>query len=191
MKRLIPIFLALLLLFQSSILRAETAGRLTVGDRGQAVLEMKQRLRDLRYITKGPLTRAFTEKTAEALREFQRLNGLPETGEADETTWAVLFSGAAAPKPHPTLVPLATPVPLPVPDWPERDARGFLKDSGEYIYENDGAGQWIYLSDRLQIVITFHEDSSIPLQWFETEIRTGEETGFFSVLTDPEHPGKR
>ena len=109
----------------------------------------------------------------------------------DEATAGVLFSDAAVMKPYETLVPLATPAPTSVPDWPGRDAEGFLAGDGEYCYENDEAGLWIWLSGDLQIVITAREDSSIPLEWYETDIRTRGSETFYSVMTDPERPGKK
>ena len=39
------------------------------------------------------------EQTEEAVREFQRLNGLPKTGTVDEATRAALFSETAAARP--------------------------------------------------------------------------------------------
>ena len=41
------------------------------------------------------------QTVAQALREFQRANGLPETGEADRETLARLFTKEAAAKPYP------------------------------------------------------------------------------------------
>ena len=68
-------------------------------------------------------------------------------------------------------------------------ARSFSDD--EYFYENDGEGLWIYLGKNLQVTITRREDSSIPLEWYETEIRTRNGEAFRSVITDPDHPGKK
>ena len=90
-----------------------------------------------------------------------------------------------------TLPPLATPAPVSEPDWPERDGDGFLASDGEYFYENDVEGLWVYLGRNLQILITRREDSSIPLVWFETEIISRGEETFTTVQTDPEHPGKK
>ena len=191
MKKILLFLLAAVLLIQSCCAFAEDASVISVGDKGDEVLRIKHRLKELNYITDGKLTKNYSEKTAEAVRLFQRANGLPETGEVDEATSAVLFSGAAAKRPHETLVPLATPGPSPVPDWPETDEDGFLAAGGEYCYENDAEGLWIYLSANLRIVITAREDSSIPLQWFETDIRTRNGEAFYSVMTDPEHPGKK
>ena len=40
-------------------------------------------------------------------------------------------------------------------------------------------------------MINRYEDDSIPLVWFETDIRTREDETFRTVQTDPERPGKR
>ena len=191
MRRILAFLTALLLCLLSVVSAAEEDRILSVGDKGTDVLEVKQRLKELRYITDGNLTRKYTEKTEEAVRTFQRLNGLPETGTVDRATREALFSGSAVRKPYPTLAPLATPAPTPSVDWPERDEEGFLKDKGEYIREFDREGLWIYLSRTLQVIITAHRDSSVPLEWFETEIRTRSGESFYTVQTDPEHPGKK
>lgn len=191
MKRILLFLLTAALLVQSFCVVAEDFAVLSVGSKGQLVLEVKERLRDLHYIMDGPLTKKYTDKTAESIRLFQRLNGLPETGEVDEATYAVLFSDAAVKKPYETLAPLATPAPKTEPDWPETDEEGFLASGGEYIYENDEEGLWIYLSQTLRIVITAREDSSVPLEWFETDIRTRGGETFYAVTTDPEHPGRK
>ncbi len=191
MRRNVAFLMALLLCLLTVATAAEETRVLSVGDKGEDVLEVKQRLKDLRYITDANTTRKYTEKTADAVRTFQRLNGLPETGTVDRATRDAIFSGSAAKKPYPTLKPLATPAPTPEPDWPERDEDGFLKGDGEYIREYDKDGLWIYLSGTLQVIITAHEDSSVPLEWFETEIRTRDGEEFYTVQTDPEHPGKK
>lgn len=184
-KRIFALLLALL------IPVAALADVLTVGDKGDSVLSLKQRLYDLGYYETKSFTKKYNDDTAETVREFQRLNGLEETGEVSEETWELLFSDAAVKKPKPTLAPLATPAPTPDPGWPERDAEGFLTGDGEFVYENDDEGLWIYLTDSLQIIITLRQDSSIPLEWFETEIFTRNGERFQTVATDPEHPGKK
>lgn len=190
MKKTLLLLLAAVLLLQACAL-AESFETLTVGSKGPRVLEVKERLRDLRYINDRQLTKKYTEKTAAAVRLFQAANGLPETGDADEATQAALFAEAAVKKPYATLAPLATPGPTPAVDWPETDAEGFLAGEGTYCYENDEEGLWIWLTPSLRIVITAREDSSIPLEWFETDIRTRSGESFYSVMTDPERPGKK
>ena len=179
------------LILSGAVFSSAEGTTLRVGDKGQEVLELKQRLQELRYIKGTSLTKTFSESTAESIREFQRQNGLPETGEADEATRELLFSDKAVKKPYPTMPPLAEPEIKPLPDWPERDAEGFLAEKGEYVYENDEAGLWVYLSATLQITIARQQDDSIPLVWFETDIRTRGDETFRTVQTDPERPGKR
>lgn len=100
-------------------------------------------------------------------------------------------AGAENPKPHNTREPLVTEAPPPMPAIPERDAEGFLAEDGEFIYEDDEGGLWIYLSQTLQVEIRQQRDKRIPLIWFETDIRTRGEERFRTVMTDPEHPGKK
>ena len=104
----------------------------------------------------------------------------------------LLFSTASADEatPHVTREPLVTQEPAPLPEMPERDAEGFLAGEGEFVYENDEDGLWIYLSPTLQVEIRRQQDSRIPLIWFETDIRTRGEERFRTVMTDPDHPGK-
>ncbi len=163
---------------------------LAVGDKGEAVKSVKARLYELGYYNSNQFTKKYTEDTAKTVRAFQQANGLPETGEVDSQTWALLFSDRALKAPRPTLQPLATPAPTPVPDWPARDAEGYLAEGDEYFYENDEEGLWIYLGRDLQVTITRREDSAIPLEWFETEIRTRNGEAFRAAVTDPEHPGR-
>ena len=94
-------------------------------------------------------------------------------------------------KPRVTREPLVTQEPAPLPDTPARDAEGVLQEEGEFIHEDSEAGLWIYLSTTLQVEIRRQKDERIPLIWFETEIRTRGEERFRTVMTDPEHPGKK
>lgn len=167
----------LLLALTAAGARAEGFPRLSVGSRGEEVLSVKQRLYALGYYQRDSFTRQYTEDTAAKISLFQRANGLPETGEVDAATAEALFSPDAARAPRPTMRPLATPPPTPVPDWPERDEDGYLAGEGEYYYENPQEGLWIYLSARLQITVRRLEDAKIKLRWFETDIltRDGEE----------------
>ncbi len=181
----------MLLVFLAAGAAAEAAA-LAVGSRGRQVTEVKKRLQELRYIGSGSLTAQYTEKTAEAVRRFQRENGLEETGEVDAATREALFSDAARPLPRPTLKPLATPAPRSgIPDWPETDVEGFLPADGEYFYENDAEGFWAYVGRNLRIEITRVRDGSVPLIWYETDIRTRNGEAFRTALTDPERPGKK
>ena len=100
-------------------------------------------------------------------------------------------SAEATSAPHPTLEPLQTEEPAVGPVTPERDEEGFLAEDGEWFYEDDEGGVWIYLSPTLQVDIRRYTDRKKPLIWFETDIRTRGEERFRTVMTDPENPGAK
>ena len=81
MKKILLFLLTAVLLLQACCAAAD----FSVGDKGQEVLEIKERLKELRYITDGKLTKTYSERTAESVRLFQRANGLPETGTVETT----------------------------------------------------------------------------------------------------------
>ena len=84
------------------------------GSRGQLVGTMQQRLTELGYYA-GTITRVNDTATMNALKAFQRANGLTADGIAGPQTQAILFSAAALPAgATPTPAPTPTPTPLPV-----------------------------------------------------------------------------
>ena len=200
-RRFLALALSLALLFVACApcaLASETEQKTyRVGDGDKEVKIFKQRLYELRYFSTNNLSYKFTEATAEAVAEFQQLNGLEPSGEMTPETWELLFSDAAQPRPTPTPSPVPTPTPAPTPiptpyvDYPERDAEGYLPGEGEYVYENDDAGIWVYLTSNLQIVIYKYSDPSIPLEWFETDIKMRNGEQFLTVENNPERPGTR
>lgn len=193
-RRSLRLIFATVMMLQCILLCFPAAGEaevLTVGSKGNRVLRVKERLQRLGYLEQGSITKKYNEKTVAAVREFQRLNGLSETGDVDAVTEEKLFSDDAVRKPKPTLEPLPIPEAIDEDDWPERDAEGFPEGDGEFFYENDEAGQWAYLNRNLQIFIRRGKETSIPLEWFETEILTRNGESFRTAITDPEHPGKK
>lgn len=88
------------------------------GDQGEEVLAMQTRLDELGYLDTD-YDGHYGEYTASCVRDFQKANGLPETGEADPDTQKLLFSnrakrqdeaGAAAdPSAEPSIEPSAEP----------------------------------------------------------------------------------
>ena len=159
----------------------------SLGSRGNEVLQINKRLKELRYQKKGN-SKQYTKETQEAIRYFQRLNGLEETGNADPQTVELLLSDSAKAAPWPTLVPLSTPAPPPAPELAEVDHEGYLTAEGEYFYENEKEGQWIYKSNNLQIHIYKYRDTTLPLEWFETEIFSRNGETFHTVMTNPDKP---
>lgn len=62
---------------------------------------VQRRLHTLYYLSKEGIDGTFGEDSRAALREFQAVNGLPETGKADQATRALLYSADAKEKPLP------------------------------------------------------------------------------------------
>lgn len=60
-----------------------------IGDTGEKVTWIQQRLKDLEYLDRAP-TGTFDEETAEALKGFQQDHGLLKTGMADSITMKML-----------------------------------------------------------------------------------------------------
>lgn len=62
----------------------------------QAITNLQRYLRQLSYhnpeITAPPIDGIFERDTERALREFQRMQGLPVTGRADRRTWEELYA---------------------------------------------------------------------------------------------------
>ena len=90
MKRLTAMFLAVLMMLTIAVAAMGEENRIwQKGDTGEKVTWIQQRLKDLEYLNREP-DGIFDEETEEALRNFQRDNGLLRTGMADEVTMRVL-----------------------------------------------------------------------------------------------------
>ncbi|MGN1369989.1 MAG: peptidoglycan-binding protein [Aristaeellaceae bacterium] len=98
-------------LYSSSALKATSAPTntptttLKLGDSGDAVRRMQQRLKELGYLT-GSADGDFGAATEKAVRAFQARNGLTVDGKAGTTTLNKLYSSSAL---KPTAVPTSTP----------------------------------------------------------------------------------
>ncbi len=127
--RLLLPLTALLLCF---ILSAAAAGYMSLseGDTGGAVDALKARLYELGYFKTTKFSRAYNATTADRVRQFQKLNGLEETGVADPAMQELLYSdtckavngleaaeyiyqASLTPTPKPTRDPNATKTPRP------------------------------------------------------------------------------
>jgi LmbE family N-acetylglucosaminyl deacetylase len=53
--------------------------------------------------------------------------------------------------------------------FPELNDKGFI-DEGEFLYQNDDSGQWVYISPTLKVVIERKYDATQPLRWYDAEI---------------------
>lgn len=84
-----------------------TPAYLTNGSRGEMVVQLQQRLKELHYYT-GEVDGQYGNGTREAVRYFQAQHGLENDGVAGQQTLALLYSDQAIPCPF-------TPVPQPEP----------------------------------------------------------------------------
>ena len=173
-KRLACLALTGLLLWPAYAGQAEA---LALHAQGEAVKALKLRLFDLGFITSvRKASDTYTKDTAEAVRAFQKANGLPETGEADAATLSALDGNQAIKAPLPedrprynTQADTAISFPL---DLPPQDAQGFLIDASQpFIYADREGGVWMYLSQTMQVRITRYYQAKGQLEWFEAFVR--------------------
>ena len=73
----------------------ENDGTYQLGDQGDEVTAIQQKLADLGYYS-AEITGYFGEVTEQAVKDFQTVNGIEVTGIVDEFTYEVLFSEGAA-----------------------------------------------------------------------------------------------
>ena len=66
-------FLMIIMIIQTTPVFAENDQTYSLGSKGNAVLEINKRLKELRYLKKGN-SKQYTEATQEAVRHFQQLN---------------------------------------------------------------------------------------------------------------------
>ena len=85
-KRVLSIVLALVLLAANALAYEE----LRIGSKGDAVIALQQALISRGYLS-GSADGDYGKKTATAVASFQKDNGIPETGVADEATQALLL----------------------------------------------------------------------------------------------------
>lgn len=95
MKKCCAILVLLALLLCGAALAEDSYRLLRVGNNGDDVLAMKERLYALGYYTTTKFNDSYTDAVSDVVGRFQHNNGLEENGVADAYTQAVLFSGAA------------------------------------------------------------------------------------------------
>lgn len=106
---------------------------------------------------------------------------------------AVAASKTAKPTktPKPTATPQPTIRPTNLPTLPPTNEKGFLPE-GEFVYDNDEEGVWIYASNTLHVQIVRVKDPNKVLVWYEANIWSDIEQGevFSAVPYDAEKWGK-
>ena len=109
---------------------------LEAGDRGKNVRKLQERLIELGYLPEGEADGAYGEKTRQAVKQFQRNNGLTADGVAGDATQTFLYqyeyvvsnfpaipATPPPPTPTPTLQSQQTAVPTVPGSVPEADAQ--------------------------------------------------------------------
>jgi len=200
------VFILLVLILSCSFLfsaYAEEYRELSVGMSGSDVQRLKKAMYWLGYFNTPDLDGNFTATTEKRVKQLQKNNGLEETGVADAALQELVFSGNAvktknAPKPSPT--PGPSPTPMPTADvfslMPPLTENGFLtEDAGmdEYVYTDEDAGVWIYVSPHLSVVINRYQvtlKKYDSILWYEADIRCSPEEPLQAWLTDGKVPGR-
>ncbi len=77
-------------------------------DKGEFVLQLQERLTELGYYS-GSLSGKYDSSTAQAMKQFEKANGLDNDGKASREDQALLFSNDAIPKATPTPRPTFEP----------------------------------------------------------------------------------
>lgn len=184
-------FICLLILCLCPCGLSEEYRTLKAGDEGRDVQQLKTAMYWLGYFKEKNVSDSYNSLTAERVRLLQRNNGLEETGVADAALQELIYSGncvpgdmgpTPSPVPPPTPEPTLAPTPMPL---PPRTEEGFLSEAAEgeeFIYADADEGLWIYLSASLSIEIRRCRDASVPLVWYEADIRCSPETPLVSYI---------
>ena len=169
---------------------------LTEGMTGEAVQKLKKTMYWLGYFNSENLSDEYNEVTVNRVKQLQKNNGLPETGEADPILQALVYSGNAVKTksaPRPSSVP---PTPKPPLDinalMPPLNEDGFLADEAgtdEYVYVDEDEGVWIYVTSSLSIVLRRYEDKKAVLTWYEADVHASPESPLLSYVNGTKNPG--
>ena len=111
------------------------------------VRAVQRRLQQLGYLPANfAITGIYDQTTQNAVRDFQRVNGLPVTGTVDEATWNKLYQVTApAPIPGPTPTPTPTPT-LSPPPIGERQMRVVTDGEPTSVFNGPGTDSGILRS---------------------------------------------
>lgn len=88
-------------------------GTLKKGSAGSNVPKVQQRLMDLGFFTFYKTTNNYQDKTVQAVKDFQKHNGLEVTGVVNEDTWNALFNDVTTVDVNSAAKPAFEPTPLP------------------------------------------------------------------------------
>lgn len=175
------------------------------GDKGQAVLALKQRMYELGYFTSTKFSNEFNATTKERLIELQKKNGLDADGIATPEVQTLIFSADCLPR------SAAGPASTLAPQKKEKTAKAAAKPASltpasealklDFLPEGETAvssanrekGEWSYVSPALHIEIRQYSGKS-PWGaniWLEASIRMKDPAQLVSLLSDGKKPGTR
>lgn len=115
---------------------------------------------------------------------------------AETFPFQVEDSTPVPPMPLPTPAPLPDDGPPPFEGWPPLDGQGFLlaseENGGEFVFTDEKAGQWIYLSADLRVQIRRFSArvERRDLVWYIADILFRGEQAFRAVSADSENPSR-
>ena len=190
-RRILAALLALLLLLGVSAACAEKSAYRTLkqGNKGTAVLRLKERLHELGYILFDGFSNRYEGVTREAVIALQQVNGLKVDGIATASLQEFIFSDDCLPKPAPEPSPS---MPPPAGDDPPLlDAEGYLAEGEPYCYASRKEGAWSYVSRDVHIEIRQHSDPDIPRMWLEASIRVRDPALFTSLVNRGAKPNSK
>ena len=142
-----------------------------LGDRGQKVLEIKKRMRDLGYFVGKKLSDTYNANMVEKVKEFQTMNGLKSTGTLDDQTIEMLYSDNVRSSFSAPLITEENQNCFIFPDMDKIDLSVLEEPQYPVIIQSREAGYWLYETESIRIEIKRIEWPEKPLVWFETDIR--------------------
>lgn len=161
MKRITAVILTVLMVLTAAAGVLGEENRIwQKGDRGEKVIWIQTRLSELKYLDKEP-DGIFDEETEQALREFQRDQGLLQTGMADSITMKTLETATEAKT--------------------EVQARYHMED----FYEATEAETGMFYPNIHMAAATCMPAGGGKIDWNTEEYTTFESNRFLSVLTSP------
>lgn len=119
--------------------------------KGESVSALQERLSELGYYS-GNLTGRYDSATRQAVKQFQKANGLDNNGVASQSDQQLLFSAAALPKATPMPRATTRPKPTDVP-FAGFDAYGVFDYEDTMRYPENHKGEKVVLNGRVVQVI--------------------------------------
>ena len=113
MRKALAIFFAAMIIFSTAMAEV-TYVQLKRNEKGDAVTNLQERLKELGYYT-AKITGKFDTPTETAVKAFEKANGFKQDGVASIDEQKLLFSADAKAKPTPTPKPTKKPTPTPKP----------------------------------------------------------------------------